>query len=151
MFVSFVFFFKQKTAYEMRISDWSSDVCSSDLHNWSVYAQAGYDLTDRLDLTVSGRYMRESNQADFLQPVESDSHSVEKKFVPSATLSYDIDDGNAYVRRARGFKTGGVNILIAPINYPKRSDGSTFGTATVTTTAKASKKARFGHRVLQNT
>src|SRR3546814_2140765 len=30
MFVS-VFFFKQKTAYEMRISDWSSDVCSSDL------------------------------------------------------------------------------------------------------------------------
>src|SRR3546814_6645071 len=33
-FMSFVcvfFFFKQKTAYEMRISDWSSDVCSSDL------------------------------------------------------------------------------------------------------------------------
>src|SRR3546814_1425163 len=31
MFQFFVFFFKQKTAYEMRISDWSSDVCSSDL------------------------------------------------------------------------------------------------------------------------
>src|SRR3546814_6454807 len=30
-FYSIVFFFKQKTAYEMRISDWSSDVCSSDL------------------------------------------------------------------------------------------------------------------------
>src|SRR3546814_10458504 len=29
------FFFKQKTAYEMRISDWSSDVCSSDLNNAS--------------------------------------------------------------------------------------------------------------------
>src|SRR3546814_1601361 len=29
--VSIFFFFKQKTAYEMRISDWSSDVCSSDL------------------------------------------------------------------------------------------------------------------------
>src|SRR3546814_2499882 len=29
--VCIVFFFKQKTAYEMRISDWSSDVCSSDL------------------------------------------------------------------------------------------------------------------------
>src|SRR3546814_8129632 len=28
----FFFFFKQKTAYDMRISDWSSDVCSSDLH-----------------------------------------------------------------------------------------------------------------------
>src|SRR3546814_4133587 len=31
MLFSFFFFFKQKTAYEMRISDWSSDVCSSDL------------------------------------------------------------------------------------------------------------------------
>src|SRR3546814_1287050 len=29
--VFYFFFFKQKTAYEMRISDWSSDVCSSDL------------------------------------------------------------------------------------------------------------------------
>src|SRR3546814_942565 len=32
----FFFFFKQKTAYEMRISDWSSDVCSSDLSNDGV-------------------------------------------------------------------------------------------------------------------
>src|SRR3546814_8707233 len=31
LFIAFFFFFKQKTAYEMRISDWSSDVCSSDL------------------------------------------------------------------------------------------------------------------------
>src|SRR3546814_7242523 len=31
LFFLFFFFFKQKTAYEMRISDWSSDVCSSDL------------------------------------------------------------------------------------------------------------------------
>src|SRR3546814_4739845 len=30
--IVFFFFFKQKTAYEMRISDWSSDVCSSDLY-----------------------------------------------------------------------------------------------------------------------
>src|SRR3546814_17050761 len=30
------FFFKQKTAYEMRISDWSSDVCSSDLQQHAV-------------------------------------------------------------------------------------------------------------------
>src|SRR3546814_5052735 len=31
VFIGVFFFFKQKTAYEMRISDWSSDVCSSDL------------------------------------------------------------------------------------------------------------------------
>src|SRR3546814_19140029 len=33
------FFFKQKTAYEMRISDWSSDVCSSDLSGKDVQGQ----------------------------------------------------------------------------------------------------------------
>src|SRR3546814_3255407 len=38
--VMYFFFFKQKTAYEMRISDWSSDVCSSDLHS-VVPAKAG--------------------------------------------------------------------------------------------------------------
>src|SRR3546814_11681856 len=32
-----VFFFKQKTAYEMRISDWSSDVCSSDLSPEGIF------------------------------------------------------------------------------------------------------------------
>src|SRR3546814_3979665 len=40
MLVVFVFF-KQKTAYEMRISDWSSDVCSSDL-----LAEHTYDITE---------------------------------------------------------------------------------------------------------
>src|SRR3546814_9857680 len=37
--LSFFFFFKQKTAYEMRISDWSSDVCSSDLENSNYLLQ----------------------------------------------------------------------------------------------------------------
>src|SRR3546814_2843388 len=44
--IGFVFFFfKQKTAYEMRISDWSSDVCSSDL----VVHHPGDDLAVALD------------------------------------------------------------------------------------------------------
>src|SRR3546814_7658917 len=34
------FFFKQKTAYEMRISDWSSDVCSSDLYDGRFEARS---------------------------------------------------------------------------------------------------------------
>src|SRR3546814_5053172 len=45
MFV-LVFFFKQKTAYEMRISDWSSDVCSSDL---IVQQTATSDVGQTLD------------------------------------------------------------------------------------------------------
>src|SRR3546814_5849270 len=40
----FFFFFKQKTAYEMRISDWSSDVCSSDLLIPSLTAEENVRL-----------------------------------------------------------------------------------------------------------
>src|SRR3546814_6469748 len=36
---AFFFFFKQKTAYEMRISDWSSDVCSSDLPHQALQSK----------------------------------------------------------------------------------------------------------------
>src|SRR3546814_15093803 len=41
-----IFFFKQKTAYEMRISDWSSDVCSSDLLKRAQAAPGQFTLTD---------------------------------------------------------------------------------------------------------
>src|SRR3546814_17853833 len=44
----FFFFFKQKTAYEMRISDWSSDVCSSDLFPVD-------DAVDEIDRVLVGR------------------------------------------------------------------------------------------------
>src|SRR3546814_2620151 len=37
----YFFFFKQETAYEMRISDWSSYVCSSDLHNMVRHRRRG--------------------------------------------------------------------------------------------------------------
>src|SRR3546814_10521035 len=40
-----IFFFKQKTAYEMRISDWSSDVCSSDLWRYLAIAALAALLT----------------------------------------------------------------------------------------------------------
>src|SRR3546814_1559870 len=42
------FFFKQKTAYEMRISDWSSDVCSSDLLSIFTARDMGNDETARI-------------------------------------------------------------------------------------------------------
>src|SRR3546814_9951035 len=46
--VCLFFFFKQKTAYEMRISDWSSDVCSSDLDKVGGGRRRGAALTLRL-------------------------------------------------------------------------------------------------------
>src|SRR3546814_9227503 len=52
MFFS-VFFFKQKTAYEVRISDWSSDVCSSDLED--QLGGGGAAHADLVDLLPDGK------------------------------------------------------------------------------------------------
>src|SRR3546814_19959104 len=58
--LSLFFFFKQKTAYEMRISDWSSDVCSSDLLRYPLrgacvnvvayleHGESGFDANDAI-------------------------------------------------------------------------------------------------------
>src|SRR3546814_6395979 len=65
----FFFFFKQKTAYEMRISDWSSDVCSSDLRTRTTSASSAskyavaqrstpWTVWDRTDATRRGSWPR---------------------------------------------------------------------------------------------
>src|SRR3546814_3140592 len=51
-----VFFFKQKTAYEMRISDWSSDVCSSDLAMLNVQYHAYDPAFPRSTPVLDGRW-----------------------------------------------------------------------------------------------
>src|SRR3546814_2537808 len=58
------FFFKQKTAYEMRISDWSSDVCSSDLGGMGAVGLCGGG--DRLPRAVRARglHRRAPHQGD---------------------------------------------------------------------------------------
>lgn len=117
------------------------------IHNWSIYGEVGYDITDRWNLTVSGRYMNEKNEADFTLPIESGTVSEQDKLVPSATLSYALDGGNAYLRWARGFKTGGVNILTAPAFYPQPSDGSIFGPETVDTYEVGIKQSLFDRRL----
>src|SRR3546814_9380429 len=66
-----VFFFKQKTAYEMRISDWSSDVCSSDLPRLQRYLLAGDAVrvaAALVALVVVADELRDAGQP--LQPVD---------------------------------------------------------------------------------
>src|SRR3546814_3864448 len=53
--ISILFFFKQKTAYEMRISDWSSDVCSSDLMSITLETQEQGAYVNRM-YSKSGDY-----------------------------------------------------------------------------------------------
>ena len=120
---------------------------TDDVHNWSVYAQASYDIIQDLDLTVSGRYVHETNNALFTLPVVSGSNSVETKFLPSATLSYRLDDGNIYARFARGFKAGGINPSAAPIYFPPGAEGSVFGPEQVDTYEVGYRKSLFDRKV----
>src|SRR3546814_2864531 len=53
-FVVLVFFFKQKTAYELRISYWSSDVCSSDLLGWPSPGSHGFIRSHYLGRHAAG-------------------------------------------------------------------------------------------------
>src|SRR3546814_14783817 len=62
----YVFFVKQKTAYEMRISDWSSDVCSSDL---SVRPALLLDLATKESLRVQPR-----EQTDVTEPLPTSNY-----------------------------------------------------------------------------
>src|SRR3546814_11785964 len=57
-----IFFFKQETAYEMRISDWSSDVCSSDLVPDATFFD---HLANRR--FPAGNFIRTPQQLDYLQ------------------------------------------------------------------------------------
>src|SRR3546814_12927166 len=66
-----ILFFKQKTAYEMRISDWSSDVCSSDLLGCTLFVRNKAGTT----LTPAGRQFQRHASA-LVRTVEQARHDV---------------------------------------------------------------------------
>src|SRR3546814_12252972 len=114
------FFFKQKTAYEMRISDWSSDVCSSDL------AVGVMDML-RFDKWTAGRYWVDdygspADEAAFrtlhayspyhnIQPgraypaILATTADTDDRDVPAHTFKYVAENGKASCRE-RVCKTG---------------------------------------------
>jgi iron complex outermembrane recepter protein len=124
---------------------------TQDIKNWSVYGQVGYDFTQALNLTVSGREIHETNASAFTIPAGNGTESTERKFLPSATLSYKLPgDGTAYARFAEGFKTGGVNPLNPPSYFSSPNLGSVFGGETVYT-YEVGYRAPFLDNKLQST
>src|SRR3546814_6919654 len=98
----FIFFFKQKTAYEMRISDWSSDVCSSDLVR--TYEQ-------ELDALLKERGINDVT-ADNRHPLfESLPQQVRENFLQKVLLTelqqtgtdYIAPDGPRFQQYTRGY------------------------------------------------
>src|SRR3546814_8838604 len=86
----YFFFFKQKTAYEMRISDWSSDVCSSDLN---ALLEAGLDGVARVPL-AQARKAATTREHDFIGHYVEDLGNV---------LDFDLIRGS------------GVRMCVAPL------------------------------------
>src|SRR3546814_1836335 len=95
-------FFKQKTAYERRISDWSSDVCSSDLYD----ARAGLDraaalvgVDDPGERLEEGRLAR-AVAADQREPVTRTDMHVEPAEQPAGALDqteiFICEDGSSH-------------------------------------------------------
>src|SRR3546814_2389042 len=85
------FFFKQKTAYEMRISDWSSDVCSSDL------ALPAVDLQDEVVLLVEVERRDRVRRGDE-DPASAVAHSRVDGFHTRAHAFEDFADQSAVNR-----------------------------------------------------
>src|SRR3546814_14118934 len=116
------FFFKQKTAYEMRISDWSSDVCSSDLDDGSVdWHQRAVAVLDRVP--VGGE---EKVQARSLERVAPAPQHRQRRAGPRQQHEHHGGDqhvaeqpvgaGVSVVSRAGGGKGG-------PLLFPSLSGG----------------------------
>src|SRR3546814_4971882 len=89
------FFFKQKTAYELRISDWSSDVCSSDLiadqHHRHIGGAREAHVRDvafaQIDLGGRSRALDDDDVALAAQPMIAFEHRSEERRVGKECVS----------------------------------------------------------------
>src|SRR3546814_7515818 len=86
----FFFFFKQKTAYEMRISDWSSDVCSSDLTKKSKLARDFVGITTMVKIV-----------SQIKEPVNVEMELFEQKFYDSMTSKVALLNRITYYKIGR--------------------------------------------------
>src|SRR3546814_8519863 len=88
------FFFKQKTAYDMRISDWSSDVCSSDLKEFGLFI--------------------EDNAKDVLDPAGGDLLQMALNFSSLRQVTFNsgrrLQDGTVSFEFKEEEKTGNVKL-----------------------------------------
>src|SRR3546814_4680863 len=121
--VFYVFFFKQKTPYEIRIRDWSSDVCSSDLFRVALadhHQVARLAVhADRVDVDhAHGLVQRErrvrdvvlrAEQARFLQRDRDERQRTLRRRRGARELAGDLDDRSEESRVGKGgVRTGGT-------------------------------------------
>src|SRR3546814_19798288 len=108
-----MFFFKQKTSYEVRISDWSSDVCSSDLPSTLLRKV----LPPGTKRRVSGSYS--TQKLERLRPALTSSLWAWLTLVPRMTIAVSRVESQARHREASG-----------PPAHPASSDHTSIAGAT---------------------
>src|SRR3546814_15102177 len=114
----YFFFFKQKTAYEMRISDWSSDVCSSDLGT-----RRGKTELSTVDTSLLlGGVLFAQSYYDADTPVEAEIRDLAEKIYGRVDWTF-VQRENSNIPSANG----GGQKAIAMGWYPERGDGGGFG------------------------
>src|SRR3546814_14667558 len=94
------FFFKQKTAYEMRISDWSSDVCSSDRPVTAAFLAANPTMT--LPDGRSANPLAGLKAFQFLPPFLNVPNAVESGKTNDGDFSYSVRAAYEQIGRASG-------------------------------------------------
>src|SRR3546814_1043477 len=108
---SLFFFFKQKTAYEMRISDWSSDVCSSDL------TDVFYKVDDENYLILFTRLGRQ--EAAFKAKVIADE--IQKLVVGELPAGHEVIVSSTVAEVDRSLVLQKVNSLQDLVEYVRTS------------------------------
>src|SRR3546814_2615836 len=83
------FFFKQKTAYEMRISDWSSDVCSSDLDHIYFQGAPYFDPAHPENYFITGSTPSNSDKMATIWGIEAQAER-RFNFLPGALSGLGI-------------------------------------------------------------
>src|SRR3546814_19005715 len=105
--ILYSFFFKQKTAYEMRISDWSSDVCSSDLQ------PAVVNISTKQEVTLG---VRLDPFAGTREPITQEQQGGGSGFLISAD-GYIVTNNHVIAGGPRGEQT--VDQVTVPLTNPK--------------------------------
>src|SRR3546814_1740255 len=95
------FFFKQKTAYEMRISDWSSDVCSSDLDHIYFQGAPYFDPAHPENYFITGSTPSNSDKMATIWGIEAQAER-RFNFLPGALSGLGIYANYTFTKSKRG-------------------------------------------------
>src|SRR3546814_18843699 len=99
-FLGLFFFFKQKTAYDMRISDWSSDVCSSDLF---AMRKRRLVLAAATGLVVLSGFAATRLGSEFIPNLDEGDIALHALRIPGTSLSQAVSMQGALEERIKTF------------------------------------------------